>query len=462
MYELVHTSAANGLIAGTHGYAPVEMTRSMPDGLRNRVEVFCGYAHRGDGVNPVNWFHAILEKGEHVVGRVAACEKDYTGRTNRLAKVRIWSAGEMPRCGAGELLAMGGEWFRAAWDGEVKYLDEAAKGSAWVRVFGGRGDDLCQRVAWQVERNLETGKSIYFRTSVGWDCDGEKLLGLFREVIGLMGEEARRCVTFATYPAAMPGGAECHLRGSLGAEEDAGFARAKDVCAWVDCVEGRVEHEEFLPREGLKKVDARDEELAAAKGEIEALKAQIVVEQRAAEFARAYAKKLQDEAAQGADGKHATWLKMQAKLEGELAKTRGWCWALAILSVVLILIGAGIYWGAVKVEKVDAPEASAVVETKEEVAPVKVEVVKEVPRKVEEVETPMKTIEIKEEVPRDGARAPNPLCNGPAERPMAKRGTEEKEEKPRLSIRAAEEVPRKKRRMKTMGEELFQDEAKGK
>jgi hypothetical protein len=270
-------------------------------------------------------------------------------------------------------------------------------------------------------------------------------------------------VTFATYPAAMPGGAVCHLRGSLGADEDAGFARAKDVCAWVDCVEGRVEHEEFLPREGLKKVDVRAEELAAAKGEIEKLKAQIVMEQRAAEFARAYAKKLQDEAAQGADGKHATWLKMQAKLEGELAKARGWCWAFAILSVVLILIGAGIYWGAVKVAKVDAPEASAVVETKEEVAPVKVEVVREVPRKVEEVEAPVKTIEIKEEVPRDGARAPNPLCNGPAERPMAKRGTkEEEEEKPRLSIRAAEEVPRKKRRMKTMGEELFQNEAKGK
>jgi hypothetical protein len=454
MYELVHTSAANGLIAGTHGYAPVEMTRSLPDGLRNRVEVFCGYAHRGDGVNPVNWFHAILEKGEHVVGRVAACEKDYTGRTNRLAKVRIWGAGEMPRCGAGELLATGGEWFRAAWDGEVKYLEEGAKGSAWARVFGARGDELCQRVAWQVERNLETGKSLYFRVSAGWDCDGEKLLGLFREVIGAMGEEARRRVTFATYPAAMPGGAVCHLRGSLVEDEDAGFERARGACAWVDCVEGRVEHEEFLPREGLKKVDARKEELAAAKGEIEKLKAQIVTEQRAADFARAYAKKLQDEKAQGADGSQATWLKMQAKLEGELARARGWCWAFAILSVVLILIGVGIYWGAAKVEKVEA--APVVATAKEEVVPVKVEVAKEAPRSVEKVEASVKKIEIKKEVPRDGARAPNPLCNGPAERPIAKRGAEEEEEeKPKLSIRAAEEVPRKKLDVKSMGEELF-------
>ena len=448
MFELVHTSAANGLIAGTHGYAPVEMTRSMPDGLRNRVEVFCGYAHR-EGANPVNWFHAILEKGEHIVGRVAACEKDYTGRTNRLAKVRVWSAGEMPRCGAAELLATGGEWFRAVWDGEVRYLDEV-QGSVWARVFGARGDELCQKVAWQVERNLETGKSIYFRTSVEWDCDGEKLLGLFREVIGAMSEEVRRRVTFATYPAAMPGGAVCHLRGSLGEDEDAGFERMKGVCAWVDCVGGRVVNEEFLPREGLKKVDAREEELEAAKVEIEELKAKVGVEQRAAEFARAYAKKLQDEKAQGANGNQATWLKMQAKLEEELTKARGWCWAFAILCVVLILIGAGIYWGAAKVEKV---EMVPVVETKEEVASVKVEVKEEVPRKVEEV----KVVEVKKDVAADGARAPKPLCNEPTERPIAKRGMEEEEEveKPRLSIRAAEEVPRKKLDVKSMGEELF-------
>ena len=442
MYELVHTSAANGLIAGTHGYAPVEMTRSMPDGLRNRVEIFCGYAHRGDG-NPVNWFHAILEKGEHVVGRVAACEKDYTGRTNRLAKVRIWSAGEMPRCGAGELLAMGGEWFRAAWDGEVKYLDEV-QGSAWARVFGARGDELCQRVAWQVERNLETGKSIYFRTSVGWNCDGEKLLELFREVIGAMGEEARRRVTFATYPAAMPGGAVCHLRGSLEEDEDVGFERVRGVCAWVDCVAGRVMNEEFLPREGLKKVDAREEELEVAKGEIEKLKAQIVVEQRAADFARAYAKKLQDEKAQGADGNQATWLKMQAKLEGELARVRGWCWVFVILSVVLILIGVGIYWGAAKVE---VSEVAPIVERKEEVGSVKVEVKgkEEVPRKVEEekVEAPVKMIEVKKDVPRKVEKKIVPVVEA------------EEEEKPKLSIRAAEEVPRKKLDMKSMGKELF-------
>ncbi len=462
MYELVHTSAANGLIAGTHGYAPVEMTRTMPDGLRNRVEVFCGYAHCA-GANPVNWFHAILEKGEHVVGRVVACEKDYTGRTNRLAKVRVWSAAEIPRCGAAELLATGGEWFRAAWDGEVKYLDEA-KGSAWARVFGARGDELCQRVAWQVERNLETGRTLYFRTSVEWDCEGEKLLELFGEVIDALPEEVRRRVTFATYPAAMPSGGTCHLRGRFDEVEDAGFERAKGLSVWVDCVEGRVEHEELLPREGLKKADesaarceAMEDELETARKEAEELKARLMTEQRAAEFARAYAKKLQDEKAQVADGSQATWLKMQAKLEGELARARGWCWAFAILSVVLILIGVGIYWGAAKVESAGkGEEAAPVVEEKEE--------------------TPVAV---------DGARAPSPLCNGPAERPMAKRGTgkevpreekkvvkvvapvveeaqEEKVERPRLSIRSAAEVPRKKLNVKTIGEGLFQSEAKDK
>ncbi len=460
MYELVHTSAANGLIAGTHGYAPVEMTRSMPDGLRNRVEVFCGYAHRGGAVelNPVNWFHAILEKGEHVVGRVAACEKDYTGRTNRLAKVRIWGAEEMPRCGAAELLATGGEWFRAAWNGEVKYLDEAAKGSAWARAFGAGGDELCQRVAWQVERNLETGKSLYFRTSVGWDCDGEKLLALFREVIGAMPEEVRGRVTFATYPAAMPGGAVCHLRGSLGSDEDALFGRAKDVCAWVDCVEGRVVHEELLPREGKKKEDARAAELDAARKDVEELKARLVVEERAAEFARAYAKKLQEEKAQAANQGTSAWMEMQKKLEKKLMVARVWGCVAASVSVALIVILALIYWGAAKVDGARAPgplcngpteRSMAKRETDKEV-PVKVEVVKDVPR-VEDVKASVK-VEVVEDVPRaeEVVRMEAPVVE-----------EIEEEEKSRLSIRAAEDVPRKKKRMKTMGEELFQSEAKG-
>ena len=38
MYELINTSVPNGLIAGTHGFATVAMTKGMPDAIRRRIE----------------------------------------------------------------------------------------------------------------------------------------------------------------------------------------------------------------------------------------------------------------------------------------------------------------------------------------------------------------------------------------------------------------------------------------
>ena len=41
MYELVNTSLPNGLIAGTHGFATVAMTKGVQDVLRGRLEALC-------------------------------------------------------------------------------------------------------------------------------------------------------------------------------------------------------------------------------------------------------------------------------------------------------------------------------------------------------------------------------------------------------------------------------------
>lgn len=64
MYELVNTSVPNGLIAGSHGFATVAMTKGMPDAIRSRVENLCAYPHRSSAhdqsyytENPINWFH---------------------------------------------------------------------------------------------------------------------------------------------------------------------------------------------------------------------------------------------------------------------------------------------------------------------------------------------------------------------------------------------------------------------
>ncbi len=271
MIELVNTSLPNGLIAGTHGFATVAMTKGVPDALRGRLETLCAYAHRTSAhdaayylQNPVNWFHVTLPQGEHVVGRVAPSDFDYTGRTNRLARLRAFGAAEMPRVGGAEVLVKAKDWFSQPWRGESRYLDEdknacerlrgldptrLSAAPSWESLFGGEGLRWARQVAWQVEKNLSAGgKTVYFKTSPSWDVSGEKLLGLFADVINLLPVDARSRVTFSTYSVSLPGGTVCHLRGVH--DRDRLFDAASETQAWVDCESARIVHAEMLPTSG--------------------------------------------------------------------------------------------------------------------------------------------------------------------------------------------------------------------
>lgn len=272
MYELVNTSLPNGLIAGTHGFATVAMTKGVPDILRGRLEALCAYTHRTSvhdatyyQQNPVNWFHVTLPQGEHVVGRVAPSDFDYTGRTNRLARLRVFSVNEMPAVGGAEILAREKHWFVQPWQGDPRYLDEDrntcghlrminparfSDAPAWNSVFGSGGLRYAQQVAWQIEKNLASGgKTIYFKTSTTWDASGEKLLGLFVDVINLLPVEMRPRVTFSTYPVSLPGGTGCSLRGIY--DRDKSFDASSATQVWIDCENAKVVHAELLPTSGF-------------------------------------------------------------------------------------------------------------------------------------------------------------------------------------------------------------------
>lgn len=268
MLELINTSLPNGLIAGTHGFATVAMTKGVSDVLRSRLEALCAYTHRTSvhdasyfSQNPVNWFHVTLPQGEHVIGRVSPSEFDYTGRTNRLARLRIFNTTEMPDVGGATVLIKEKAWFSQAWQGDPRYLDEDRNTCGrlrmltptsswtvptWNEVFGSQGSRMAQRVAWQLEKNIAVGgKTIYFKTSSAWDASGERLLGLFSEVIDLLPVGTRSKVTFSTYPVSLPGGTGCNLRGVY--DRDKVFDAASATQAWVDCENGKIVNLEMLP-----------------------------------------------------------------------------------------------------------------------------------------------------------------------------------------------------------------------
>lgn len=270
MYELINTSVPNGLIAGTHGFATVAMTKGMPDAIRTRVESFCAYPHRTSAHdqsyfrdNPVNWFHLQIPSGDHVVGRTAPADFDYTGRTNRIAHTLVFGAKEMSIVGGAYILGAESRRFLAEWSGDPKYLtvDKLTAGrlgladipknttpTNWTATFGDDGAKYARRFAALVAKNVSGGnKCVYFKTSTAWDGDGTRLLGLFADLINLLPEGIRPFVTFSTFAACVPNGVACHLRGVY--DKDRAFEIASATQPWVDCEHGRIVHEELLTEE---------------------------------------------------------------------------------------------------------------------------------------------------------------------------------------------------------------------
>lgn len=276
MYELVNTSLHNGLIPGTHGFAAVAMTKGLPDALRTRLEAYCAYSHRTSvhdakyfTENPVNWLHVILPQGEHVMGRVAPAEFDYTGRTNRLARLLVFSKNEIPSIGGASVLRRNMSRLSESWVGEARWLeaDKLTVGRlrleipptncdapSWRGMFGNaEGLKFAKGFARLLAKNLATtGRTIYFKTSTAHDVDGTKLLALFADLIDLLPAEDRRCVTFSTYPAALPQGTVCHLRGVY--DRDRVFDASATAQPWVDCEKGVVCNTSLLPPEEVIQV----------------------------------------------------------------------------------------------------------------------------------------------------------------------------------------------------------------
>ncbi len=245
------------------------MTKGMSDSIRTRVENFCAYPHRTSAhdasyytQNPVNWFHLIMPNGDHVVGRTALAEFDYTGRTNRLARTLYFSAVEMPRVGGAYILANEAGRLCAPWSGEPHYLaeDKSAAGRLrmassrtgaepryWRQMFGAKGVEYAKRFAVLLAQNIRGGnKSIYFKAGAA-DIDGTRLLGLFSDLINQLPEELAAQATFSTFAACVPGGVACHLRGAF--DRDRAFEASAALLPWVDCEAGCVRHEELLPQE---------------------------------------------------------------------------------------------------------------------------------------------------------------------------------------------------------------------
>lgn len=268
-YEVVNTSAPEGLLPGSRGFSTVMATKGMPDSARVQVEGLCSYPHRESArgaeywtANPVNWFHLVLPGGAHAAGCTSPAEFDYTGRTNRLAHAFFFPQGEMPSGGGARVLGCLQDKLTAGWNGETAWFEppsreeavklrfNAARGkegrpSTWIEMFGARGEEYARRFAALLAKNIDgDGRPIYFKAGAQ-DMDGARLFNLFYELIDLLPLEKAALAAFSTFSACVPGGMQCHLRGIF--DTNRAFAAASATMPWVDCENNRVVNEELLP-----------------------------------------------------------------------------------------------------------------------------------------------------------------------------------------------------------------------
>ena len=204
-FEILYTSAPEGLRKGSQGYCTVVSTRGIPKTLAERLEMRGGYPHPfspGDPNNPVNYSHLLLPVGGityHLLSRIADFGYDYSRRSNKLAHHVALAPEELTQGGPAWVLA--GEGFcETTWDGKTRLRErgrpartDPCKGGickAWGRLCGDPGwaGVLAENAMSKVK------KTAYVIFKPGGD-----MLPLVVEAMALLPPKERWQTTFSTY-----------------------------------------------------------------------------------------------------------------------------------------------------------------------------------------------------------------------------------------------------------------------
>ncbi len=126
MYELVYTSAPQGLKPGTSGFCVVAMSRNMHPLLVQHLERMSGYRHLNapGSSNPVGKSFACVSiqgKSYFILSRIADAGLDYSGRSNHIAHHIVIEATSEHSAGPAYYLGRD-DLFYSHWSGQPRHL----------------------------------------------------------------------------------------------------------------------------------------------------------------------------------------------------------------------------------------------------------------------------------------------------------------------------------------------------
>jgi hypothetical protein len=233
-YELVFTSASQGLRRGASGFCTVAATEGIPRALQDKLESLSGYRHteaaHGRG-RPVNHSHLTIRIQRsiyHVVSRIGDPGMDYSGRSNKIAHHLALSSAELERFPQGPSpLFSDDSFWHDSWDSAPEVLEpgrlprssaERLNGfETWEDVFGDAG------WAGLMGHSIADGmKSVSVIVP-----DSEQTLTLLNEALQLVPLQDRWKVCFSTYYSRHVSGMQCHWRFVLDGTSEARKLRAR-------------------------------------------------------------------------------------------------------------------------------------------------------------------------------------------------------------------------------------------
>ena len=227
--ELVYTSAAKGLRAGTSGFCTVAMTKGFPPALVPRLEALGGYRAGPTGDGPLSYCFWRVETATgiaNVLSIVGPAPPDHTARTNKIATYLVLAPEELVSAGPAALLSRAG-LLRREWSGAPAWIEQAVR----VPAPGDASPRPC--AAWQAAAGdagwagvlassflRDQSKPIHVIYGAGVDP-----LPLVDEAIRLLPDWARWRATFSTYFLQPVAGTPCAWRFCLEGTPAADAAR---------------------------------------------------------------------------------------------------------------------------------------------------------------------------------------------------------------------------------------------
>ena len=226
IFELVYTSAPQGLFPGNTGFAVVGCTRNMDYAVCKQLENLSAYTphypHYDSNAwnNPVNYAHRIIQVNGieyHILSRICFNGLDYTQRSNKLASHIAISADELQTLPSGPASVFFQDTLfkNERWQIKTEYFEnppvvidlkyELDVCKNWKQSTGDAG--------WAgviAESYLNSPqKNIY----IVFDPQrANQNVSLMTEVLSLLPVHLRWQVTFSTYFTELPAGVTCNVR----------------------------------------------------------------------------------------------------------------------------------------------------------------------------------------------------------------------------------------------------------